>query len=218
VETYRTEDEQLAALKSWWKENGKSLVVGVLLAIAAVFGWQNWQASQQAAGEAASEIYFNLIEAVALNDASQTSTVMHLAEQLQKEHASLTYAQYGALFAAKQAADNSDFEQAEKQLSWAVDNADKTSSVYQIALLRLARVIAAQGGEEKQQRALAMIENVDAGAHKASFEEVKGDLYLSLGREADARNAYQAAADAVEGQPRLVLNLKLNDLAAAGER
>jgi predicted negative regulator of RcsB-dependent stress response len=218
VETYRTEDEQLAALKRWWKENGKSLVVGVLLAIAAVFGWQNWQASQQAAGEAASEIYFNLIEAVALNSADQTSTVMHLAEQLQSEHASLTYAQYGALLAAKQAVDNSDFEQAEKQLNWAVDNADKTSSVYKVALLRLARVIAAQGGEEKQQRALAMIENVDAGAHKASFEEVKGDLYLSLGREADARNAYQTAVDAVEGQPRLVLNLKLNDLAVAGER
>ena len=218
METYRTEDEQLAALKRWWKENGKSLVVGVLLAIAAVFGWQNWQASQQAAGEAASEIYFNLIEAVALNDANQTSTVMHLAEQLQNEHAALTYAQYGALLAAKQAVDNSDFEQAEKQLNWAVDNADKTSSVYKVALLRLARVIAAQGGEEKQQRALAMIENVDAGAHKASFEEVKGDLYLSLGREADARNAYQTAADAVEGQPRLVLNLKLNDLAVAGER
>jgi len=218
VETYRTEDEQLAALKRWWKENGKSLVVGVLLAIAAVFGWQNWQASQQAAGEAASEIYFNLIEAVALNDASQTSTVMHLAGQLQDEHASLTYAQYGALLAAKQAADNSDFEQAEKQLSWAVDNAEKTTSVYKISLLRLARVIVAQGGEEEQQRALALIENVDAGAHKATFEEMKGDLYLSLGRESDARNAYLTAVDAVEGAPRLVLNLKLTDLAVAAER
>jgi len=217
VETYRTEDEQLAALKRWWKENGKSLVVGVVLAIVAVFGWQNWQASQQVSGEAASEIYFSLLEAATINDASQTSTVMHLAEQLKKDHSSLTYAQYGALLAAKQAVITGDLETAEQQLSWAVEQADKASSLHKIALLRLARIVAAQGGEVNQARALALVENVDAGNHKASYEEVKGDLYLSLGREADARNAYQAAADAVQGEARVILNLKLNDLAVAGE-
>ena len=217
METYRTEEEQLAALKSWWKTNGKSIVVGVVLAIAAVFGWQNWQASQQASGEAASEIYFSLLEAVTINDASQTSTVMHLAEQLKKNHSSLTYAQYGALLAAKQAVITGDLETAEQQLSWAVEQADKAGSLHKIALLRLARIVAAQDGEANQARALALVENVDAGNHKASYEEVKGDLYLSLGREADARNAYQAAADAVQGEARVILNLKLNDLAVAGE-
>jgi len=217
VETYRTEDEQLAAVKRWLKENGKSLVVGVVLAIAAVFGWQNWQTSQQASGEAASEIYFSLLEAVTINDASQTSTVMHLAEQLKNDHSSLTYAQYGALLAAKQAVVTNDLETAEQQLSWAVEQADKAGSLHKIALLRLARIVAAQDGEANQTRALALIENVDAGSHKASFEEVKGDLYLSLGRQADARNAYQAAVDAVQGEARVVLNLKLNDLAVAGE-
>jgi len=168
-------------------------------------------------GEAASEIYFSLLEAATINDASQTSTVMHLAEQLKKDHSSLTYAQYGALLAAKQAVITGDLETAEQQLSWAVEQADKASSLHKIALLRLARIVAAQGGEVNQARALALVENVDAGNHKASYEEVKGDLYLSLGREADARNAYQAAADAVQGEARVILNLKLNDLAVAGE-
>lgn len=217
METYRTEEEQLAALKSWWKTNGKSIVVGVVLAIVAVFGWQNWQASQQASGEAASEIYFSLLEAVTINDASQTSTVMHLAEKLKNDHSSLTYAQYGALLAAKQAVITGDFETAEQQLSWAVEQADKAGSLHKIALLRLARIVAAQDGEANQTRALALIENIDAGSHKASYEEVKGDLYLRLGREADARNAYQAAADAVQGEARVILNMKLNDLAVAGE-
>lgn len=214
METYRTEDEQLAAVKRWWKENGKSLVIGVLLAIAAVFGWQSWQANKQASGEAASEIYFSLIEAVALSNESQTSTVMHLAEQLKNDYGSLTYAQYGALLAAKQAVLEGDFEEAESQLSWAVDNADKAGSLHKVALLRLARVVAAQGGEDNQQRALALIEGVDAGAHQASYDEVKGDIYLSLGREADARSAYQAAAAASETGARPLLNLKLDDVAA----
>ena len=192
-------------------------MIGIVLAVVAVFGWQSWQTSQQVAGEEASEIYFSLLEAVTLNDVKQTSTVMHLAEQLQNDYGSLAYAQYGALLAAKQAVISADLESAEQQLRWAVDNADKSESLHKIALLRLARVIAAQGGEENQSRALALIENVDAGTHKASFEEVKGDLYLSLGREADARNAYQVAADAAQAQPRPILNLKLNDLAVAGE-
>ena len=38
----RTEEEQVEALKSWWKENGKSLIMGVVIAVAAVFGWRGW--------------------------------------------------------------------------------------------------------------------------------------------------------------------------------
>lgn len=216
METYRTEEEQLAALKRWWGQNGKSLVVGVVLAIVAVFGWQSWQANKQASAEAASEIYFSLLEAVAMGDSGQTSTVEHLAQQLKGEYGSFTYAQYGALLAARQAVLDGDFAAAEEQLNWAVDNADKASSLHKIALLRLARVVASQGGEENQQRALALIENVDAGAHQVSYDEVKGDLYLSLGRLDDARNAYQSAVAAAQekAEQRPLLQLKLDDVAA----
>lgn len=215
METYRTEEEQLAALKRWWKENGKSLIIGVVLAVAAVFGWQSWQANKQASGEAASEIYFSLIEAVALEDAAQTSTVVHLAEQLKQDFGSMTYAQYGALLAAKQAVMAGDLALAETQLSWAVEQADKQGSLYKIALLRLARVVAAQGDAG---RALTLIENVDAGSHEASYQEVKGDLYLSLEQTDKARAAYQAAVAAAGGEQRPVLMLKLNDLAVVEER
>ena len=215
METYRTEEEQLAALKRWWKENGKSLIIGVVLAVAAVFGWQSWQANKQASGEAASEIYFSLIEAVALEDAAQTSTVVHLAEQLKQDFGSMTYAQYGALLAAKQAVMAGDLALAETQLSWAVEQADKQGSLYKIALLRLARVVAAQGDAG---RALTLIENVDAGSHEASYQEVKVDLYLSLEQTDKARAAYQAAVAAAGGEQRPVLMLKLNDLAVVEER
>jgi len=157
---------------------------------------------------------------VTLNDSAQTSTVMHLVNLLQTEHGSLTYAQYAALLAAKQALLSDDLELAEQQLTWASEKAEQGSSLHKIATLRLARVISAQPGEEKLLRALALIEHVDAGTHTASFEEVKGDLYRMLGREDDARNAYKTAATALEnsGENRMFLKMKLHDLAVAGER
>ena len=38
----RTEEEQLEAIKRWWKENGTSLIAGVAIAAAGVFGWNAW--------------------------------------------------------------------------------------------------------------------------------------------------------------------------------
>ena len=38
-----TEDEQIAQLKDWWQRNGKPLVLGAVIALVLVFGWQFWQ-------------------------------------------------------------------------------------------------------------------------------------------------------------------------------
>ena len=81
-----TEEEQLEALKRWWKENGQSTIIGVLLAVSGYLGWTFWQDSQRSSAEAASAIYQDLIDAVSvqpgeeLSDEKRTS-VNHLADQ-----------------------------------------------------------------------------------------------------------------------------------------
>ena len=47
METFRTEEEQVEAIKRWWQENGKSTVLGVAIAMAAVFGWRGWNDYQR---------------------------------------------------------------------------------------------------------------------------------------------------------------------------
>ena len=42
----RTEEEQVQAIKDWWKNNGSSLLIGIGAALAIVFGWQAWQNHQ----------------------------------------------------------------------------------------------------------------------------------------------------------------------------
>ncbi len=222
MEDYRTEEEQIEALKRWWSENGKSIVIGIVLAAAAVFGWRAWQAQQQAAGEAASELFFSLVEASNLRnsgDATAAATASHLSNTLRSEHGDTAYAIYAALMAAKQAVDSDQLAAAEEELQWAVAKAERNSSLWLIANLRLARTILAQGGEDNARRALALLEDVEAAGHRASYAEVKGDIYQLLGRADDARAAYQAALDALRsgGIRNPFLVMKLDDLAVVGE-
>ena len=42
-----TEEQQIAALKKWWSENSTSIIVGVALGLAGVFGGKAWIGYQQ---------------------------------------------------------------------------------------------------------------------------------------------------------------------------
>ena len=55
--TYETEEEQLEALKKWWKENGRSILLGLLLGVLIIAGWRGWQAYQANRAESASTLY-----------------------------------------------------------------------------------------------------------------------------------------------------------------
>ena len=46
-EEYQTEEEQIEALKRWWKENGKSIIAGLVLGIGSIGGYRYWQARLQ---------------------------------------------------------------------------------------------------------------------------------------------------------------------------
>ncbi len=222
MDVYRSEEEQVEALKRWWQENGKSIVIGIVLAAAAIFGWRAWQDHTRNIGEAASNIYFDLLDAVALSAESPTesnkATAAHLIQKLKDEYQKTTYAQYAGLLAAKQAVLEGDLELAEKELEWVLARGDKNSVVNVLARLRLARVILARPGEADAERALALIENFDAGGHTASYEEVKGDIYLRLNRQDEARKAYANALSEIErlGLQNPVLSMKIDDLAVAG--
>ena len=56
-EELRTEEEQVEAMKKWWNENGKSLIITVVVVLAGYFGWNSYQENQRVQGEAAASIY-----------------------------------------------------------------------------------------------------------------------------------------------------------------
>lgn len=223
MDVYRTEEEQVEAIKKWWQANGNNILIGIGLAIAAVFGWQYWNDSKRNAGEEASSAYDQMLEAeqklVGLEAGSdeyktELGNLNHLIEQLKSDHQGTQYAVFAALYEAKQAVQNADADTAETALRWALAN-NTTEGNRLIIQLRLARVLAMKS---EYQAALDMIEKIDAGAQTSAYEEVKGDLYLSLEQPAKARDAYKKALDAAgenADQQRPLLKMKFDNLAVA---
>ena len=40
MEIYNNDEQQAEAIKEWWKENGKAILVGATLGLVGMFGWR----------------------------------------------------------------------------------------------------------------------------------------------------------------------------------
>ncbi len=211
MEIYRTDEEQVEALKEWWGENGRSVIIGLVLALAAVFGWRYWQDSTRAHAAAASAEYQMMLQRL---DAGEGREVVEIARRIIGAYADTPYAALASLSLAQQAVDEGDLDGAGAHLRWVLENA-KVDEVRQLAQVRLARVLVAQG---KTDDALAQLTAVKSASFSAMVEEARGDAYLAQGRRADALKAYQAALAAAADVPakQQLLRMKVDDLADAG--
>ncbi len=213
------EEETLETLKKWWEENGKQLVAAIVIVAAGFGGWNFWEGQQLATQGAASDLYEEMLELTLVEPGQQIATddadrIVALSAQLRDDFSQSTYASFGALFAASQQVASNDLEAAEADLQWIIDNHGKgfmaktDSGLLLTANLRLGRVILARGDAE---RALALVNSVAPQSFEAGYSELRGDIYLALGRRADARDAYLAAQEA--GSLSDSLRMKLDDLA-----
>ncbi|MGS2716756.1 YfgM family protein [Eionea flava] len=216
-----TEEEQLEQLKTWWKENGLSLIAAVLVGLIAYFGFQWWQNHQQQQAEQASALYEQLIESIQANPASGNAvseenkkTALYLAEQLRTDYTGSLYAVNASLFAAKIAVEENDLAAAESSLKWAVDNS--RDAMQGIASLRLARLYLAK---EQYDEALALV-NTDIESLQSMNAELRGDILLAKNDVEGAKAAYQEALDSVGETTsfrRQLLPIKIANLSASGE-
>ena len=99
----------------------------------------------------------------------------------------------------------------DSEASRAMDGS-KNATLQEVARQRLARVL---GEEQRAEEALELFSTPVEGAElRATREEIRGDLLLTLGRGDEAREAYKAAKEALEdASARPQLQLKLDDLA-----
>ncbi len=215
MESYRTEEEQLEALKRWWRENGQSTVAAIIIALCAGFGWQTWKGHDQGKREGASDAYQAMMRVAAAQapTAGQTEQFIALAEGIKQNHEGSVYAQFAALHLARMAVDRGDLAEAEAQLRWVLGKADKGSDTAEVAQLRLARVLAAAGEPDQ---ALGILEQGDEGPYRASYAMARGDILLQQGRDDEARTAYTEArlyAASSQGQVNMAtLEQKLQSL------
>jgi predicted negative regulator of RcsB-dependent stress response len=211
MDTLTTEEQQLDAIKQWWKENGSSIVTGVVLGLAVLFGGKAWFAYQERTAQNASNVYAAMMRALQAGDALNTD---EKAGMLLADYGSTPYAALGALALARVRLEEGETGPARGQLQWVLDNSD-SGMFRDIARLRLARVLIADG---ELDAAAAVIARAESGAaFDALFTEVRGDIQRARGDLAGASAAYQQALAAMPpgSQERELLQLKYTDALAA---
>ena len=216
MEQYRTEEEQVEALKRWWDENGRSIIVAIIVALGLGFGWQGWQKYQHDELETASNSYQSMLQMLSTQNDAGAAT---LAADIKQNYSRSTYAQFAALHLARIAVNTGDLATAESELRWVLGRADQGSDSMQLAQLRLARVLASQGEAEQ---ALAILDSADPGAYAAAYQVARGDILLLQERNEEAREAYSSAlmlASRGQGQVNMsMLQQKLQSLSQAAPR
>ncbi|MBW7469612.1 tetratricopeptide repeat protein [Marinobacter sp. M216] len=207
----RTEEEQVQAIKDWWKKNGSSLLIGIGAALAIVFGWQAWQNHQAQQRTEAANQFANLLNAFSEQaDENSGDTVAFVAKTLREDYAGSAYAVYGNLILAKQQLMDDDAAAAIDSLSWALEQSGEHEALALVVRSRLAR---AQFDAKKYEDALATIDSAsNSDAFDAILSELRGDILLAQGDKEGAREAYLTAREQSQQGRSGVLQLKLSDL------
>ena len=206
---YATEEEQVEALKRWWRENGKSIIAGAALGILALVGWRGWTWHEQTQALEASALYDQVSARMPDGDRDE---LVAAAEQLREDYGSTTYAALGALAAARAAVDAGDTDAAADWLRWAMERSGDAELEY-LARARLARVEAANARVDE---GLALLDVDPPAAWAGLYGEIRGDLLTENGDPEAAAEAYRDALDAEVPPPDpAAVQRKLNEVQAA---
>ena len=133
LEPQMARDEDLERAKAFWKENGRSIIVGIVLGVGGIGGYNGWQWWQKQQGEGGSMLYENLLRQDVTYDAAKG-----LVADLRADYGRTPYPAMAGLAMAKRAVEQDDLGEARAQLQWVVDNAADEGMTH-IARLRLQR-------------------------------------------------------------------------------
>ena len=206
-----TDDEKLAELKKWWGENGGSIITGVVLGLAVLFGGKAWFAYQDRKAEAASNIYTTLMVAL---ERGENQIVTGKAGVLVADYTGTPYATLAALALAKMNIEAGELAVASSHLQWVIDNTRSDIS-RDTARLRLARVMVAM---DDLDGALVVLDQAVPGtSFDPLYTEVRGDVDVARGDLAAANKTYQTALDMTDANApgRHLLQLKFDSTVVA---
>jgi predicted negative regulator of RcsB-dependent stress response len=203
-----SEEEQIENLKAWWKENGPSVLFGVVIGLAGLGGWTAWKDHKARQAAEASALYTQMLLKMESNQAPDQYTAT--IEALRSKYDDTAYASLAALIAAKLAVEQNNIDGAIKDLDWAAKHTDQPE-IRITAKLRQARLLLSQGNFNQTE---TLLNETYPEAYTAVVEELRGDLQVAKGNPETARQAYEKALAASDIAPytRQLIQSKLDQL------
>lgn len=201
------EQEQIDALKAWWKDNANVLIGVVLVVALAAAGWRGWQYYQNTQAAEAATLYAGFIKQVESGDGKRINDA---AAEVMERYPRTAYAARAALIAAQVNEQSSDLARAKTQLQWALEHTGE-DGLKSVATLRLAALAL---DEKKYDEALRLLEAKHPGGFDALYADLRGDVLNAVGKRDEARSAYALAYDKTpeSSQYRNLIQMKMDAL------
>lgn len=203
---FETEEQQVEALKKWWKENGKQIIFGAVIGFGLIIGWRyylDYSISQKAEASALFEQVINVDEQSELS--VDKSAVF---EKIKKNYPSTAYLSSTGLVLAK-----AHYNAGEKQKAIAVLDEVITSNNQNVLVFvakeRKARILIDLG---KADDALKVLSGEVENEFQSIYEELRGDAYYSKGDIDSARNSYDKALLLNNSKSNSLLQMKRDNL------
>ncbi len=208
---YETEEEQIEAIKTWWKKNGTALLSGLLVIAISFSGWRYWDQTKTAEASNASATF----EVLQMNMQNGTfGEVSRDALKLMQEQPESPYAAAAALMAAKYSFDKGELDEAQDHLKWVISNStDK--ALQHVATIRLARMLA---DKKEYAQAKSVLDGVDENAllpaERGNYDYTSGLLALAESDVPGAKDAFKRVIDNAEASKSLkgIAQIQLDDL------
>ena len=206
MEVYSTEEEQVQAIQKWWKDNGVSIIAGVVIGLAVIAGYRYWTDHQKSQSQLASEMYSQVL-------LGAKSDKVTLTDSLMKNYSGTPYASLAALLLAKENVTSNEPDKAISLLQWVIDNT-KDDAIKHLAQTRLARVYLSQN---KIEAAEALVKGEKVAGFSVAYNEIRGDIELAKKMPVQARENYQLALEMLSprDQRYSIIKMKLDELAQA---
>ncbi len=204
------EQEQLDALKAFWKQYGNALTWILIAVLGAYAAWNGWNYYQRRQAEQAAAMYDELDRASAAAEADKANRVFG---DLRERFPKASFTAQGGLLAAKVLAEKGQLEPAQAAFAWVADNATD-EDVRALARLRWSGLLS---DEKKYDEALKVLEGVKGTSMEALAADRRGDVQMLQGKKTDAVASYRAAWQALPESLdyRRLVEAKLTALGAA---
>ena len=184
--------EQGEQVKSWLRENGSAIIMGLVLAFGLMFGfkqWQAWETSKKQQASAEYQVLTSLIEA------NNMDAAVANYEVLKSDFSNSSYTAMASMMMAKARLNAGQLDLAATALTHAMNNA-QPAPVKVIARARLARLKLSQGEPDA---ALTLLDGAPSDlGFEAQFAEIRGDIHLAKGETELAIASYKVSLDTLE--------------------
>lgn len=194
VELY-DEHEQSERVRNWLRENGVSILMGVVLALAGIFGWRQWQDYQTGQAMLANEYYAAIQQEL---DAGGNEAAAEQFAAMREGVGRHAYVALSGMLVAAAWTEAGEVGKAATIYRELLDS-DQWKSLKPLIRLRLALI---ENALDRGDAALTLLQGNAPAGYEGLWLETRGDVLFDMNRLEEAAGAYAAAVTQLRGEGR----------------